>query len=82
MSNATKVYVVIQEGFYRHDIRGVYSDLKLAKVAARRAADDDTDSYHTYVVYEAQLDAYVDDDIVIAYTGFSKYDDEQNNEEY
>ncbi len=55
------VYLVVQQGVYRHDIRGVYTSPDAAVAAAKRAAADDSDSYHDYTVYEATLDEYVED---------------------
>ena len=55
------VYLVVQQGVYRHDIRGVYTSVDAAKVAAKRAATEDRDSYHEYEVYEATPDEYVED---------------------
>lgn len=55
------VYLVVQEGVYRHDIRGVYSSVELAEKAARRAAAEDSDSYHCYSVYASKLDEYAED---------------------
>ena len=55
------IYLVIQEGVYRHDVRGVYSTLEKATDAAEKAAAEDDDSYHEYVVCETELDTYVED---------------------
>jgi len=55
------VYLVVQQGVYRHDIRGVYTTAEAATVAARRAAAEDRDDYHDYTVYETTLDQYVED---------------------
>jgi len=55
------VYLVVQQGVYRHDIRGVYTSLDAAKVAAKRAAVEDQDSYHDYEVHETTLGEYVED---------------------
>lgn len=55
------VWLVIQQGVYRHDIRGVYSTQELAIRAAKKAAREDRDSYHEYIVHEALLDQYVAD---------------------
>lgn len=65
MSNDSKqserIYLVVQQGVYRHDIRGVYTSSDKARKAARRAATEDKDSYHEYDVYEATPDEYVED---------------------
>ncbi len=55
------VYLVVQVGVYRHDIRGVYTSVEAAVAAAKRAATEDRDSYHDYEVYEATPNEYVDD---------------------
>jgi hypothetical protein len=55
------VYLVIQNGVYRHDVRGVYTTKENAENAARRSAAEDRDAYHSYAVFEAELDAYVED---------------------
>ncbi len=55
------VYLVVQQGIYRHDIRGVYTSVEAAVVAAKRAAAEDRDNYHEYEVYQTVLDQYVDD---------------------
>lgn len=55
------VYIVVQMGVYRHDIRGVYSTAGRAESAAKRAAREDSDSYHEYEVWETVLDDYVCD---------------------
>lgn len=57
----TCLYLVIQIGVYRHDIRGIYTSEAAAAAAAKRAATEDRDSYHDYQVHEATLDEYVDD---------------------
>jgi hypothetical protein len=55
------VYLVIQEGIYRHDIRGVFSSLEAARERARQCAAEDCDDYHAYVVSSMRLDEGAED---------------------
>ncbi len=55
------LYLVVQEGVYRHDIRGVYTSAARAETAARRAAREDEDDYHQYCVYNTTANEYVTD---------------------
>jgi len=50
------VYIVTQEGNYRHDILGVYSSMSLARAAAVKAIDAETDDYHDYEISRAKID--------------------------
>ena len=45
------IFIVIKEGVYRHEIKGVYGSLSAAEARAGcLSADDD---YHSFEVYEA-----------------------------
>jgi len=66
----TTVYLVIQQGVYRHDIRGVYTGKDRAIKAAERSAAEDRDDYHAYEVHETDLDQYVED---VRHTGLPEY---------
>jgi hypothetical protein len=56
-----EVYVVVQEGVYRHAIHGVFSTLEKAKECAYISCKDDKDDYHTYDIYKGVLDQKVED---------------------
>ncbi len=66
------IYLVVQSGVYRHDIRGVYTSVGAAEAAAKRAAEEDSDSYHDYEVYEATPDVYVEDVRRVGTLSYSK----------
>lgn len=61
------VYLVIKQGVYRHEIKGVFSDPETAAEMAAIASLDNTgrgndgDGYHTFWVGETELDKSVDD---------------------
>lgn len=51
------MFVVIQQGVYRHGIVGVFSTFELAKAAATDAAS--IDDYHSFDVIECILDVVI-----------------------
>lgn len=63
------VYLVIKQGVYRHEIRGVFSTLEGASEVARAVSllpgpgrhDSDNDGYHSFWVGETELGKVVDD---------------------
>ena len=54
-----EVYLVVQNGFYRHDVFGILSDKQKAIDLADDLARTDGDGYHTYQVIPFQLDEEV-----------------------
>lgn len=64
-----KVYVVTEEGKYRHHILGVYTAPGAAHDRAVQAAAH-SDGYHEYDVNSADEDADIED--VIALAGYKK----------
>ena len=46
------MYVVLKQGVYEHGIFGLFSNKDKAFDAAENLANNDTDSYHTWDVYE------------------------------
>lgn len=51
------VYLVIQDGVYRHGIAGIFATLDEAKAAADKCAAYDRDHYHDYDVIPFPLGA-------------------------
>lgn len=50
------LFSVYREGAYRHQCGGIFSTLDLAKQAANKFAENDSDDYHEYVVHIYVLD--------------------------
>ncbi len=56
------IYIVIQEGIYRHDVKGIFTSLEQAKSRAVECGEDqEDDGYHTYCVCPAEIDTPIDD---------------------
>ena len=53
------IYIVVQEGVYRHGIFGVYTERDDAIALAKELAETDNDGYHTYEVIPFELDKRV-----------------------
>ena len=59
--NVDKVYIVVKQGVYRHNIMGIYMDVEQAKLRAINVAgssvDDyrDGDGYHEFLVCTAPV---------------------------
>jgi hypothetical protein len=62
------VFVVFQEGVYRHDCGGVFTSLELAKAAADQRKAAERDNYHEWTVVPFEVDAVVDEEADRAYT--------------
>jgi len=54
------IYLIVQEGVYRHSIFGAFEDPKAAKREANRIAQEDSDAYHEYVVLPIPLNSTVE----------------------
>ena len=54
------VYIVIQNGVYRHKVGGAYTNVEDAEDRAKELASI-SDGYHFYSVEELQLDVSCDD---------------------
>jgi len=52
MNNCKEVFVVVQEGVYRHDIHGPFTTFAEAVTMANEIARADNDNYHWYRVYK------------------------------
>lgn len=50
-----KVFVISQQGVYRHSLFGAYDDFELARSEADRLASEDCDHYHDYEVLEFEM---------------------------
>lgn len=55
------MYVITQEGVYRHAVRGVYDDLDLACKKAEEMIGHEEDNYHKYRVSSIFLNTPVND---------------------
>jgi len=53
------LYVVTQEGVYRHGIFGVFTDKNKAIALAYKLAETDSDDYHEYLVIPFKNDAEI-----------------------
>ena len=50
-----ELFVIFQEGVYRHQCGGVFDDAEVAEAAAKSFRDSDGDSYHHYTVVPLEL---------------------------
>ena len=57
----TKMFVVVVQGVYRHEILGVFDDYSLAVKVAQDAAYEEKDGYHTFEVLSGTLNQPVAD---------------------
>ena len=57
----TKMFVVVVQGVYRHEILGVFDEYSLAVKAAQDAAYEEKDGYHTFEVLSGILNQAVED---------------------
>ena len=60
-----KVYLVIREGQYRHEILGIYHDQEIARQSADFANRHEKDEYHEIVLAEAAFDEPIQDVTVL-----------------
>lgn len=56
-----KLFVVTEEGVYRHRILGVYVDFEKAIERAKEFALSSVDDYHSYDVSKCESDEDIDD---------------------
>ena len=57
-----KLYIITQEGVYRHSVRGIFLSLAKAMEAGKACAEDPKcDGYHTYDVNEGESDIPLED---------------------
>ena len=62
-----KLYVLVQEAVYRHDILGVFDNEIQAIKAAKVANERESDGYHDIQVLEYDLNKVVEDGLLIGY---------------
>jgi hypothetical protein len=60
------LYIVTEEGVYRHRIMGVYLLQQAAEVRAHKVCSEE-DGYHTYLVSKVECDEAVEDIEPICY---------------
>jgi hypothetical protein len=68
MVAAMTMYVVFQEGVYRHACGGVFSSLELAQRSADALKAHEPDNYHQWTVVPFELDVIVEKEAETAYT--------------
>lgn len=64
-----KLYCIVQEGVYRHNIGGVFDTQKKAEKAAISLVNGEADHYHDWLIMGFNLNEAVDDGDLLCYAG-------------
>ena len=59
-------FIVTKEGVYRHEIKGLWRELKDAVSCAIKCSEEDIDGYHTYLVSSLEVDFSVEESEKVA----------------
>ena len=62
-----KIYAVYQEGVFRRECCGIFNDFDKAKDCAKHYSEIDVDNYHSYKVFEYELNKISPSEIVNVY---------------
>jgi hypothetical protein len=78
------MYIVYQQGVYRHAILGVFTTIELAKKSALLGALDEYDGYHDFVIAKVSVDEMHSGDVVEDLFSVSSQDHvrERNQKKY